>query len=224
MSTNIIDSENATEPKPETKGQRKVTKKRAAKVAKKPVGKPKPEHANKKAEVIAMLKRAKGATLAEIMKTTGWRAHTVRGFISILGSKGGEKIESPKNDAGSASAASPSNHSARLPNAASGSSRRRRFCLCRPPCITLGKKNLGAIVFATRIAAPACTVRGGPPCNALSGSYPEGRIAGYRSRCLREASGGSSAARTLVRKPVGEDVHCRASPSMQHGQDPDFRA
>jgi len=55
---------------------------------------------NKKAEVIAMMKRAKGATLAEIMETTGWQKHTVRGFVSILGSKGGEKIESSKNAAG----------------------------------------------------------------------------------------------------------------------------
>src|SRR5262249_14962202 len=52
---------------------------------------------NKKAEVLAMMKRAKGATLAEIMEVTGWQAHTVRGFVSILGSKGGEKVESSKN-------------------------------------------------------------------------------------------------------------------------------
>jgi len=55
---------------------------------------------NKKAEVIAMMKRAKGATLTEIMEITGWQPHTVRGFVSILGSKGGEKIESTKNAAG----------------------------------------------------------------------------------------------------------------------------
>jgi hypothetical protein len=55
---------------------------------------------NKKAEVIAMMKRAKGVTLAETMETTGWQKHTVRGFVSILGSKGGEKIESSKNAAG----------------------------------------------------------------------------------------------------------------------------
>jgi hypothetical protein len=55
---------------------------------------------NKKAEVIALMKRAKGVTLAEIMETTGWQAHTVRGFVSILGSKGGEKVESAKNAAG----------------------------------------------------------------------------------------------------------------------------
>jgi predicted transcriptional regulator len=49
---------------------------------------------------MAMMKRAKGATLAEIMENTGWQKHTVRGFVSILGSKGGEKVESSKNAAG----------------------------------------------------------------------------------------------------------------------------
>src|ERR1700674_4332442 len=55
--------------------------------------------ANKKADVTAMMKRAKGATLVEIMEATGWQAHTVRGFVSILASKGGEKIESWKDAA-----------------------------------------------------------------------------------------------------------------------------
>ena len=45
------------------------------------------------------MKRARGATLAEIMAATKWQAHTVRGFASILGSKGGETIDSPKNAA-----------------------------------------------------------------------------------------------------------------------------
>jgi Protein of unknown function (DUF3489) len=47
-----------------------------------------------------MMKRTKGATLAEIMELTGWQKHTVRGFVSILGSKGGKSIESSKNAAG----------------------------------------------------------------------------------------------------------------------------
>ena len=47
-----------------------------------------------------MMKRTKGATLAEIMVVTKWQAHTVRGFVSILGSKGGEQVESSKNAAG----------------------------------------------------------------------------------------------------------------------------
>ncbi len=58
------------------------------------------DRSNKKAEVIAMMKSAKGATLPEIMAVTGWQKHTVRGFVSILGSKGGHSIESSKNAAG----------------------------------------------------------------------------------------------------------------------------
>jgi hypothetical protein len=50
--------------------------------------------------MVAMMKRAKGATLAEITKATGGQPHTVRGFVSILGSKGSEKIESSKNESG----------------------------------------------------------------------------------------------------------------------------
>jgi len=105
MST--IDSENAGKPAPEAvqpKAGRKPTKKtkpaKKAGRAKKAAAKPKADRANKKAEVVAMMKRAKGATLPEIMKATGWQPHTVRGFVSILGSKGGEKIESSKNSAG----------------------------------------------------------------------------------------------------------------------------
>ena len=47
-----------------------------------------------------MMKRSTGATLAEIVEATGWQKHTVRGFVSILGSKGGQQIESSKNAAG----------------------------------------------------------------------------------------------------------------------------
>jgi Protein of unknown function (DUF3489) len=68
--------------------------------SKKATGKPKADRANKKAEVIALMKRAKGGTLAEIMAVTKWQAHTVRGFVSILGSKGGEQVELSKNTAG----------------------------------------------------------------------------------------------------------------------------
>jgi hypothetical protein len=104
MSENAIDSVKATPEPAAAKQKRKAGKKakpaKNAGRAKKPTGKPETERANKKAEVIAMMKRAKGATLAEIMKATSWQPHTVRGFVSILGSKGGEKIESSKNAAG----------------------------------------------------------------------------------------------------------------------------
>ena len=98
-----IESENSAASEPaaaQPKGGRKLTKK--AKAQKKPgrtkkTAGAKTDRTNKKADVIALTKRAKGATLAEIMKATGWQAHTVRGFVSILDSKGGEKIESSKS-------------------------------------------------------------------------------------------------------------------------------
>lgn len=74
------------------------SKKAPAKEAKPAKAKPSStERSNKKAEVIAMMKRAKGVTQAEIMDATGWQAHTVCGFVSILGSKGGIEVESTKN-------------------------------------------------------------------------------------------------------------------------------
>jgi Protein of unknown function (DUF3489) len=102
---NAIDSENNSKLTPDAakpKGGKTAKAKPARKSsrAKKAAVKPKADRANKKTEVIAMMQRAKGATLAEIMSATKWQAHTVRGFVSILGNKGGEKIESSKNTAG----------------------------------------------------------------------------------------------------------------------------
>jgi hypothetical protein len=105
MNSTAESEKNASAPEaPKPRAKRTPAKK--AKPAKKagragkPASKPTTDRANKKAEVIAMMKRAKGATLAEIIAATKWQAHTVRGFVSILGSKGGEKIESSKNAAG----------------------------------------------------------------------------------------------------------------------------
>ena len=88
----------APKPVKEPKGAKKAKAVKRTAATKKPADKG--ERSNKKQEVMALMKRPKGVTLEEIMKRTGWQAHTVRGFVSILGSKGGVKIESSKNASG----------------------------------------------------------------------------------------------------------------------------
>jgi hypothetical protein len=56
---------------------------------------------SKSSQVIGLLKRAKGATLAELMETTGWQAHSVRGFISAsVGKRMGLTVESSRREDG----------------------------------------------------------------------------------------------------------------------------
>ncbi len=59
-----------------------------------------PHTESKGGKIIEMIGRTKGATLAEIMKTTGWQAHSVRGYISTAAKKHRIKIESTRNEAG----------------------------------------------------------------------------------------------------------------------------
>ncbi len=78
--------------------------KKAAKAAKK-AAKPErkataPRAESKGAKILDMIARAKGATLAEIMKATDWQAHSVRGFIATAAKKHKVNIDSSKNNAG----------------------------------------------------------------------------------------------------------------------------
>jgi Protein of unknown function (DUF3489) len=55
----------------------------------------------KTAQLIALMERAYGATLDELMAVSGWQAHSVRGFISgTLGKKMGLAVVSVKGEGG----------------------------------------------------------------------------------------------------------------------------
>lgn len=63
--------------------------------------KPAAREGSRKAELMALLQRTGGATLAELMTTSGWQAHSVRGFLSgTIGKKMGLKIDSAKREDG----------------------------------------------------------------------------------------------------------------------------
>lgn len=75
----------------------KVASKKAAKVKEAKV----PREFSKKNIILDLLRRPKGATMAEIAKATDWQNHSIRGFISgNLTKKMGLTVESTKNEAG----------------------------------------------------------------------------------------------------------------------------
>jgi Protein of unknown function (DUF3489) len=58
-------------------------------------------HGSKTAKILDLLKRPGGATAKELLKVTGWQAHSLRGFISgTLGKKMGLAVASLKSEDG----------------------------------------------------------------------------------------------------------------------------
>jgi hypothetical protein len=77
---------------------KKAPKAKKAAKAREGVG---PREGSKTALIIGLLERKGGATLAEIMKTAKWQAHSCRGFISgTLGKKMGLTVQSTKREDG----------------------------------------------------------------------------------------------------------------------------
>jgi len=91
-----------SKPAPASKNKKATAAKAAAKSPK--AAKPAAEGVragSKTATILELLRRAKGATLTELMEATSWQAHSVRGFISgTLGKKMGLIVKSEKQEDG----------------------------------------------------------------------------------------------------------------------------
>jgi hypothetical protein len=80
-----------------TKATRATKANKGAKSGKSPKKAARAHQGSKTAKFLDLLKRSGGATGADLMKATGWQAHSVRGFISgVLGKKMGLTVASTK--------------------------------------------------------------------------------------------------------------------------------
>jgi hypothetical protein len=87
-------AQSAAEAAPPAKRRAKA-KAKPAKAA--PADKPTPRAGTKQAQMIELLKRPKGATVAQIAAATGWQHHTIRGTISgALKKKLGLNVEATR--------------------------------------------------------------------------------------------------------------------------------
>jgi hypothetical protein len=79
-------------------GKKATSAKKARKGAKKANAAP---EGSKTAKILDMLKRSGGATMKELLKATGWQAHSLRGFLSgTVGKRMGLTVTSTKGDDG----------------------------------------------------------------------------------------------------------------------------
>ena len=85
-------------PKKAKAGTKAKSPKKAPKGAKKASG---ARDGSKTATILDLLKRKDGATLKELMKVSGWQAHSVRGFLSgTVSKKLGLAVTSTKGEDG----------------------------------------------------------------------------------------------------------------------------
>src|SRR5450759_4518745 len=83
-------------PKKGKAGKKATPAKKAPKAANKATGS---RRGSKTATLLELLKRPDGATLQNLMKATGWQAHSVRGFLSgTVGKKMGLDLTSTKGE------------------------------------------------------------------------------------------------------------------------------
>jgi Protein of unknown function (DUF3489) len=88
----------AIAPKKAKSGKKASPAKKAPKGAKKASG---ARDGSKAATILDLLKRKDGATVKELMKVSGWQAHSVRGFLSgTVGKKLGLTVISTKDEDG----------------------------------------------------------------------------------------------------------------------------
>ena len=64
-----------------------------ARAAREPGAPRQPREGTKQQQVLAMLRRPEGATIAQVIDATGWQAHTVRGFFAGLKTRDGIAVE-----------------------------------------------------------------------------------------------------------------------------------
>jgi hypothetical protein len=91
----------ASKKKGAPKGRKTAKGAKPQKTAKPARKAPAPRAESKGAQILGMIRRPKGATLAELAKLTGWQNHSIRGFLSgTVGKKMGLSVESTKREDG----------------------------------------------------------------------------------------------------------------------------